>query len=72
MGVKSGGHKEGEVLVIGAGIAGMQASLLLAEMGSKVLLLDKAPAIGGFMPLLDRTFPTNTCGLCFMSPSIPA
>ena len=72
MGVKSGGHNEGEVLVIGAGIAGMQASLLLAERGSRVLLLDKAPSIGGFMPLLDRTFPTNTCGLCFMSPSIPA
>ncbi len=57
---------------MGAGIAGMQAALLLAERGLKVHLLDKAPAIGGFMPLLDRTFPTNTCGLCFMSPSIPA
>ncbi len=50
----------------------MQAALLVAEVGLKVHLLDKAPAIGGFMPLLDRTFPTNTCGLCFMSPSIPA
>ncbi len=64
--------KKSEVLVVGAGIAGMQAALLLAERGLKVHLLDKAPAIGGFMPLLDRTFPTNTCGLCFMSPSIPA
>jgi heterodisulfide reductase subunit A len=69
---KREGEGIGEVLVIGGGIAGMQASLLLAEMGLKVHLLDKAPAIGGFMPLLDRTFPTNTCGLCFMSPNIPA
>jgi len=46
--------------------------LLLAEMGFRVRLLDRAPAIGGFMPLLDRTFPTNSCGLCFMSPTPPA
>ncbi|MDH4207481.1 MAG: FAD-dependent oxidoreductase, partial [Anaerolineae bacterium] len=63
---------ESDVLVVGAGIAGMQASLLLAEMGFRVHLLDRAPAIGGFMPLLDRTFPTNSCGLCFMSPTPPA
>lgn len=69
---KDGREGNGEVLVVGAGIAGMQASLLLAEMGHRVHLLDRAPAIGGFMPLLDRTFPTNTCGLCFMSPTLPA
>jgi heterodisulfide reductase subunit A len=69
---KGKGRSDGDVLVVGAGIAGMQASLLLAEMGFRVRLLDRAPAIGGFMPLLDRTFPTNTCGLCFMSPSLPA
>jgi heterodisulfide reductase subunit A len=63
---------QGEVLVVGAGIAGMQAALLLAEMGFQVRLLDRAPAIGGFMPLLDRTFPSNSCGLCFMSPTPPA
>lgn len=62
----------GQVLVVGAGIAGMQAALLLAERGIKVHLLDKEPAIGGLMPLLDRTFPSNTCGLCFMSPKVPA
>jgi len=66
------GRSGGEVLVVGAGIAGMQASLLLAEMGFRVHLLDRAPAIGGFLPLLDRTFPTNTCGVCFMSPTLPA
>jgi heterodisulfide reductase subunit A len=63
---------ESDVLVVGAGIAGMQASLLLAEMGFRVHLLDRAPAIGGYMPLLDRTFPTNSCGLCNMSPTPPA
>jgi heterodisulfide reductase subunit A len=59
-------------LVIGAGIAGMQSALLLAEMGTKVFLLEQGPAIGGFFPLLDKTFPTNSCGVCFMSPTPPA
>jgi heterodisulfide reductase subunit A len=59
-------------LVIGAGIAGMQSALLLAEMGRKVFLLEQAPAIGGYFPLLDKTFPTNSCGVCFMSPTPPA
>ncbi|MFC2082629.1 FAD-dependent oxidoreductase [Candidatus Bipolaricaulota bacterium] len=61
-----------DVLVVGAGIAGLQSSLLLAEKGHHVWLLERAPAIGGFFPLLDRTFPTNSCGVCFMSPSPPA
>ena len=61
-----------DVLVVGAGIAGLQSSLLLAEKGHHVWLLESAPAIGGFFPLLDRTFPTNSCGVCFMSPSPPA
>ncbi len=56
------------VLVIGAGISGMQSALLLAEAGYKVHLLDNAPAIGGSMHLLDRTFPTDSCGLCLMLP----
>jgi heterodisulfide reductase subunit A len=59
-------------LVIGAGIAGMQSALLLAEMGTKVFLLEQGPAIGGYFPLLDKTFPTNSCGVCFMSPTPPA
>lgn len=61
-----------DVLVVGAGIAGLQSSLLLAEKGHHVWLLESAPAIGGFFPLLDRTFPTNSCGVCFMSPTPPA
>jgi heterodisulfide reductase subunit A len=68
---KTRGDK-GSVLVIGAGIAGMQSALLLAEMGRKVFLLEQGPAIGGYFPLLDKTFPTNSCGVCFMSPTPPA
>jgi len=63
---------KGAALVIGAGIAGMQSALLLAEMGRKVFLLEQGPAIGGYFPLLDKTFPTNSCGVCFMSPTPPA
>ncbi len=59
-------------LVVGAGIAGMQSALLLAEMGRRVFLLEQGPAIGGYFPLLDKTFPTNSCGVCFMSPTPPA
>ncbi|HEB29397.1 MAG TPA: CoB--CoM heterodisulfide reductase iron-sulfur subunit A family protein [Spirochaetes bacterium] len=64
--------KTKNVLVIGAGIAGMQSALLLAEKNHRVSVLDNAPAIGGFFPLLDRTFPTNSCGVCFLSPKPPA
>ena len=69
------GKKKGksrDVLIIGAGIAGMQSALLLAEAGFQVYLLDNAPSIGGYFPLLDKTFPTNSCGVCFMSPLPPA
>jgi len=68
---KTRGDK-GSALVIGAGIAGMQSALLLAEMGRKVFLLEQGPAIGGYFPLLDKTFPTNSCGVCFMSSTPPA
>ncbi len=60
----------GAVLVIGAGIGGMQASLDLAEAGFKVYLLEKSPAIGGTMAQLDKTFPTNDCAMCIMSPKL--
>jgi heterodisulfide reductase subunit A len=52
-----------DVLVIGGGIAGIQASLDLAEMGFKVNLVEKLPSIGGKMSQLDKTFPTNDCAL---------
>jgi heterodisulfide reductase subunit A len=61
-------QRNGAVLVVGAGISGMQSALLLAEAGYQVLLLDNAPGIGGSMHLLDLTFPTNSCGLCLMLP----
>ncbi len=60
----------GAVLVVGAGIGGMQASLDLAEAGFKVYLLDRAPATGGRMAQLDKTFPTNDCAMCIMSPKL--
>jgi heterodisulfide reductase subunit A len=60
------------VLVVGAGIAGMAAAMHLAEVGVPVHLLDRAPAIGGAMHLLDHTFPTDSCGICLMLPHQPA
>lgn len=56
------------VLVIGAGIAGMETALLLAESGAEVYLLDKEAGIGGSLHLLDYTFPTDSCGLCYLEP----
>ncbi len=60
----------GAVLVIGAGIAGMQSALELAEVGFKVYLAESEPAIGGTMARLDKTFPTNDCAMCIMSPKL--
>ena len=51
----------GDVMVVGGGVSGVQASLDLAAAGFKVYLVDKAPAIGGHMAQLDKTFPTNEC-----------
>jgi len=58
----------GDVMVVGAGISGIQAALDLASMGFKVYLVDKSPAIGGHMAQLDKTFPTNDCSMCIESP----
>ncbi len=55
--------KSGSVMVVGAGIAGMQASLDLANSDFKVYLVEKLPAIGGMMAQLDKTFPTNDCAM---------
>ena len=63
-------NKIGAVLVVGAGISGMQSALDLAEMGYKVYLVEKSPAIGGKMPMLDKTFPTNDCSMCILSPKL--
>ncbi|RJX36001.1 MAG: FAD-dependent oxidoreductase [Desulfarculus sp.] len=53
----------GKVMVVGGGIAGMQASLDLANSGYYVYLLERDPAIGGLMSQLDKTFPTNDCAM---------
>ncbi len=57
-----------DVLVVGGGISGIQASLDLANSGFKVYLIDKSPAIGGKMAQLDKTFPSNDCSMCIESP----
>ena len=62
--------KHGSVLVIGGGISGMQSALDLADAGFKVYLLEEKPAIGGVMSQLDKTFPTNDCSMCIMSPKL--
>jgi heterodisulfide reductase subunit A len=53
----------GSVMVVGAGIAGMQASLDLANSDYYVHLVDKLPTVGGMMARLDKTFPTNDCAM---------
>lgn len=58
------------VLVIGGGISGMQSSLDLANAGMKVYLVESSPAIGGKMAQLDKTFPTNDCSMCIVSPKL--
>ena len=53
----------GDVMVVGGGISGIQASLDLATAGFKVYLIEKSPALGGHMAQLDKTFPTNDCSM---------
>ncbi|WP_022663791.1 FAD-dependent oxidoreductase [Desulfospira joergensenii] len=62
--------QNGSVMVVGAGIAGIQASLDLADSGFLVYLVDKDTAIGGTMAQLDKTFPTNDCSMCIISPKL--
>ena len=63
-------EKIGAVLVIGGGIGGMQSALDLANSGFKVFLVERSPAIGGRMAQLDKTFPTNDCSMCILSPKL--
>jgi heterodisulfide reductase subunit A len=53
----------GSVMVVGAGISGMQSALDLAGAGFYVYLVDSSPSIGGMMAQLDKTFPTNDCAM---------
>jgi len=61
---------KGSVLVVGGGIAGVQAALDLAAGGFYVHLVERGPAIGGVMAQLDKTFPTNDCSMCILSPKL--
>jgi heterodisulfide reductase subunit A len=61
---------EKSVMVIGGGIAGIQASLDLADKGMIVHLVEKTPSIGGRMAQLDKTFPTNDCSICILAPKM--
>jgi len=73
-GIQSSDHPTqspvGAVMVVGGGIAGIQASLDLAEAGFKVYLVETKSAIGGHMAQLDKTFPTNDCAMCTISPKL--
>jgi heterodisulfide reductase subunit A len=60
----------GDVVVIGAGVAGIQAALDLANHGIVVHLIEREPSIGGHMAMLDKTFPTNDCSMCILSPKM--
>ena len=53
----------GAVMVVGGGIAGMQAAIDAADSGYYVYLVDRTPSIGGLMAQLDKTFPTNDCAM---------
>jgi heterodisulfide reductase subunit A len=59
-----------DVVVIGAGIAGIQAALDIANHGIHVHLIEREPSIGGHMAQLDKTFPTNDCSMCILSPKM--
>ena len=65
-------EKIGSVLVVGGGIAGIQASMDLADSGFKVYLAEATMSIGGVMSQLDKTFPTNDCSICILAPKLVA
>ena len=58
------------VVVVGAGVAGIQAALDIAAHGIHVDLIEREPTIGGHMAMLDKTFPTNDCSMCILSPKM--
>jgi len=70
--MKSGdfGLEKKSVLVIGGGVAGIQASLDLADRGLQVYLVEEGPSIGGKMAQLDKTFPTMDCSICILAPKM--
>ncbi len=63
-------EKIGAVMVVGGGVAGMQAALDAANSGYYVYLIERSTSIGGIMSQLDKTFPTNDCSMCIISPKL--
>lgn len=59
-----------DVVIIGGGVTGIQAALDLASHGINVHIVEKEPSIGGHMAMLDKTFPTNDCSMCILSPKM--
>src|SRR5208283_2684591 len=59
-----------KVLVIGAGVAGMQAALDCAEGGLETIVVERSPSVGGMMARLDKTFPTIDCSICILGPKM--
>ncbi|MGQ4891777.1 MAG: FAD-dependent oxidoreductase [Candidatus Njordarchaeia archaeon] len=68
--MKEDNYEEYDVLVVGGGIAGMEAALTLGNAGLKVLLVEKSPSIGGYMALLSKVFPTLDCASCITTPKM--
>jgi heterodisulfide reductase subunit A len=66
--MEAGPQQIGSVVIVGAGIGGMQAALDLADSGFMVHLVSKESAVGGTMAMLDKTFPTGDCAMCMISP----
>lgn len=62
--------KSGAIVVVGGGISGMQAALDASDSGFMVYLVEEKPSIGGVMAQLDKTFPTNDCSTCMLSPKL--
>jgi heterodisulfide reductase subunit A len=63
---------ERTILVVGGGIAGTAIALHIAGAGHRAIVIDEAPVVGGALLLLDKTYPTDSCGVCFMAPDPPA
>lgn len=63
-------EKSGSVAIVGAGIAGIQAALDIANSGFRVYVIESKPSVGGVMAQLDKTFPTNDCSSCMMGPKL--
>ncbi len=68
--MEGGDKKSGRVVILGGGIGGIQAALDLASSGYYVYIVEKSPSIGGVMSKLDKTFPTNDCSTCILSPKM--